>query len=67
MKVGVVICTGIKNTYFQKGISEEINNTIKNVKEKFQEIELSEYPVIRKWRDIYKDFGEKKAALLLKH
>lgn len=61
LMIGIVICNDINNVLIKSDIFKEMDNVKKNVKEKFQNMELSEYPVIRKWRNIYKDFGEKKS------
>ncbi len=59
LKIGVVLCRGIKNDG-SIDLALEMENIKRNITEKFQTIELSDHPVIRTWRDIYKDFGEKK-------
>lgn len=60
LMIGVVVCKDINNNLTQSDISKEMDEVKEIVKEKFENIELAEYPIIRKWRDIYKDFGEKK-------
>ncbi len=60
LKIGVVICKNINNHLIQEDIVKKMDEVQNNIKEKFQNIELAEYPIIRKWRNIYKEFGEKK-------
>ena len=62
LRVGVMILGGVNNKadvgdFVREGYAE----VGRDVAAKFGDVELSEYPVIRRWRDIYKDFGEKKA------
>lgn len=61
LMVGVLICTNIDNTKSNINIDDKFLEIKSGVVEKFKNIELAEYPVIKKWRDIYKSFGEKKA------
>ncbi len=61
LKVGIIICKDICNKVSKNDISNEMETVKKHIKEKFQDIEIKDYPVIKKWRDIYKDFGEKKS------
>lgn len=60
LQVGVVIVKDVNNSR-KIDLSREYQIEKARIKEKFADIELPEYPVIRKWRDIYKSFGEKKA------
>ena len=60
LSVGVVYCKNINNHYNGSEIEEEFSNEKQSVKERFAEIELAQYPVIQKWRQVYKSFGEKK-------
>lgn len=59
--VGVLICKNIDNTNSITNIDDKFLEIKNSVVEKFQNIELADYPVVKKWRDIYKSFGEKKA------
>ena len=61
LKIGVITCNNIDNTNLKNSISEETEETKAHIKNKFADVELASYPVIRKWRDIYKSFGEKKS------
>ena len=61
LKIGVITCNNIDNTNLKNSISEETEETKAHIKNKFANVELASYPVIRKWRDIYKSFGEKKS------
>jgi len=62
LKCGVLVLSDLDN---QKDITEffdrEFAQTEKDVTAKFSGVELSEYPLVKKWREIYKGFGEKKA------
>jgi DNA/RNA-binding domain of Phe-tRNA-synthetase-like protein len=60
LKIGALVCTGLDNTQ-SISFASEFASAKDAVREKFMDVELAEYPVIRKWRDIYKSFGEKKA------
>jgi len=59
LSVGVVIVDGIDNSKPIE-LAEEFSAISEAIKAKFGGVELSEYPVIRGWRDVYKSFGEKK-------
>ena len=61
LKIGVITCNNIDNTSLKNDISDETEKTKEHIKDKFADVELSNYPVIRRWRDIYKSFGEKKS------
>ncbi len=60
LKIGIIICNNINNNK-TINIDEDFNKIKNDIKTKFQDIELAEYPIIHKWREIYKSFGEKKA------
>ena len=61
LKIGVITCKNIDNTKLKNDIAEETENIKSHIKDKFADIELANYPVVRRWRDIYKSFGEKKS------
>ena len=61
LKIGVITCNNIDNTSLKNDISEETEKTKEHIKDKFADVELANYPVVRRWRDIYKSFGEKKS------
>lgn len=61
LKIGVITCNNIDNTSLKNDISDETEKTKEHIKDKFADVELANYPVIRRWRDIYKSFGEKKS------
>lgn len=65
LKIGLVVCKGINNEIENEAVKENIEKEMVAVKqmtkEKFAGVELAGYPIIRKWRDIYKSFGEKKS------
>lgn len=61
LSIGIVGCKDIDNNRVLDNIENEMNEVKNSVKEKFRYVELASYPVIRKWRDIYKSFGEKKS------
>ena len=60
LKIGVIICNNLNNNK-EIDINDDFNKVKNDIKEKFSNIELAEYPIIHKWREIYKSFGEKKA------
>ena len=60
LKVGIVVCKNINNKVTSKEISKEFTKEKEDVLKRFEGVELSEYPIFRRWRDIYKSFGEKK-------
>lgn len=60
LKIGIIICNNINNNK-KINIEEDFNKIKNDIKTKFQDVELAEYPIIHKWREIYKSFGEKKA------
>ena len=60
LSVGVIVCHNINNKK-DININKEYQEVKKQIKDKFSNIELSEYPIIKKWREVYKSFGEKKA------
>lgn len=61
LKIGVITCKNIDNTKLKKDITGETENIKAHIKNKFADVELANYPVVRRWRDIYKSFGEKKS------
>jgi len=62
LRVGVLMLSGVDNKVdVTDFFDREFGQVEKDVRAKFEGIELSEYPLVRKWRDIYKSFGEKKA------
>lgn len=61
LSVGVIVCNNIDNTK-NVDLANEIKKVNVDVISKFSNIDpLSEYPIIREWRNIYKSFGEKKS------
>ncbi len=60
LKVGVIVCHNVNNKK-KININDKYNEIKSSTKEKFSNIELAEYPIIHKWREVYKSFGEKKA------
>lgn len=60
LSVGVVYCKNIKNHYDGKEIEEDFSKEKQSIKDRFDNVELAQYPVIQKWRQVYKSFGEKK-------
>lgn len=62
LKVGVLVLGDIDNTVDVGDFTgSEYAAIASGVRAKFDGVELAEYPVIKKWREIYKGFGEKKA------
>lgn len=62
LNIGAVVFAGIDNAADISGFMDsEYTSIMETVRAKFQGAELADYPVIRKWRDVYKGFGEKKA------
>lgn len=62
LKVGVLVLSGIDNKVdISKFFDSEIEIITRNLTSRFDGMELGEYPLIKKWREIYKSFGEKKA------
>ena len=62
LKVGVLVMENIDNTVdIGDIIKSEYAETAGGVRAKFEGVELAEYPVIKKWREVYRGFGEKKA------
>lgn len=61
LSIGIVVVKGIDNTRTINNIDEMMDEVKGNVKNKFEGVELANYPIIRTWRDIYKSFGEKKS------
>ena len=61
LKIGVITCKNIDNSKLKNDITEDTENVKTHIKDKFADVELANYPVVRKWRDIYKSFGEKKS------
>lgn len=60
LSVGVVYCRNIDNHFSGNEIEEEFSKEKQSIKDRFAEVELAQYPVIQKWRQVYKSFGEKK-------
>lgn len=62
LKVGVIVMSNIDNTVdIGDFVRREYSEIAGGVRAKFDGVELSEYPVVKRWREIYKGFGEKKA------
>lgn len=62
LRIGVLVLENINNTADTAAFFESEFSKIAHKKvAKLDGTELSEYPLIRVWRDIYKGFGEKKA------
>ena len=59
LAIGVIVAKGINNCNVID-LNNEFRVITDAIKAKFSDIELSEYPVIRGWRNLYKSFGEKK-------
>lgn len=60
LSIGVVYCRNINNHYEGSEIEEEFSQEKQSIKDRFADVELATYPVIQKWRQVYKSFGEKK-------
>lgn len=60
LKVGIIVVNNLNNN-INIDISDCVHEVSKEKIEKFKNIELASYDVIKSWRDIYKSFGEKKA------
>lgn len=60
LKVGIIVVNNLDNN-INIDIEDYINNVSKEKIEKFKDVELANYNVIKSWREIYKSFGEKKA------
>ena len=60
LKVGIIVVNNLNNN-INIDISDYFNEVSKEKIEKFKDVELSSYDVIKSWREIYKSFGEKKA------
>ena len=62
LNIGVLFLEGIDNTVDISGyVKSEYAKIAETTRVKFDGVELAEYHVIKKWREIYKSFGEKKA------
>ncbi|MDR2685361.1 MAG: hypothetical protein LBB23_01145 [Rickettsiales bacterium] len=62
LKVGVIILENIDNSAnVDAFFNAEYAAITTSVKQKFDGVELSTYQVVRRWREIYKSFGEKEA------
>ena len=62
LKIGLVVCNNIDNNKeLSQSFYEEFSKEKEFVKNKFNDVALAEYPIIHKWREVYKSFGEKKA------
>jgi len=62
LKIAAVILENINNNAdIDDFWNAEFAAIEKSVQTKFADIELGDYPVIRRWREIYKSFGEKDA------
>jgi len=62
LKVGVLALSGIDNKKnVTKFFDEELAKVTKSLVHKFDGIELGAYPLLQRWREIYKSFGERKA------
>ena len=60
LKVGIIVVNNLDNN-INIDIEDYINNVSKEKIEKFKDVELANYNVIKSWREIYKSFGEKKS------
>jgi len=60
LKVGVVYCKNINNHFEGDEIEQAFTAEKEDIKRRFADVELASYPVIQKWRQVYKQFGEKK-------
>ena len=60
LKVGIVLCKGVDNKVQNSEISKMFTKEKEDVLKRFEGIELAEYPIFKRWRQIYKSFGEKK-------
>ena len=60
LKVGIVVCKNLNNKYEGEEIIKEFTKEKEDILKRFEGVELSQYPIFRRWRDIYKSFGEKK-------
>lgn len=58
--VGVVYCKNVNNHYEGNEIESDFSKEKESIKDRFADVELAQYPVIQKWRQVYKSFGEKK-------
>ncbi|MCL2847022.1 MAG: phenylalanine--tRNA ligase beta subunit-related protein [Firmicutes bacterium] len=62
LRCGVVVLSDINNAVdISAFFDAEYAKTEREITEKFAGSELCEYPLIKKWREIYRNFGEKKA------
>jgi len=62
LKCGVLVLSNVENKRdILETFNKEFSQIEKYVISKFDGMELSEYPLVKKWREIYKGFGEKKA------
>ena len=62
LKVGVIVIENADNTVdIGDFVEDEFTKTAGYIRSKFDGVELAEYPVIKKWREVYRGFGEKKA------
>lgn len=61
LSIGLVVCKNFDNKKDLVGFDSKMDEINDSIKTKFEGVELAEYPIIRKWRDIYKSFGEKKS------
>lgn len=59
LTIGMVIIKEIDNTR-ALDLADDFATMEAYLKQKFKEVNLASYPVIKDWRDIYKSFGEKK-------
>jgi len=61
LNVGVIVIKDADNTVdIGAFVKDEYAVIAKSVRVKFDGADIAEYPVIKKWREIYKGFGEKK-------
>jgi DNA/RNA-binding domain of Phe-tRNA-synthetase-like protein len=62
LKIAAVVLENINNkANIDDFFNAEYAAIEESVKAKFGDIELANYPIIRRWREIYKSFGEKDA------
>ena len=62
LKIAVLVLEGINNKADNNAFFDiEYAAIAESIKNKFENIELSSYFVIARWREIYKSFGEKDA------
>ncbi|MCL2629769.1 MAG: phenylalanine--tRNA ligase beta subunit-related protein [Alphaproteobacteria bacterium] len=62
LKVAVVVLEGVNNKADVNAFFDsELAAITEGIRTKFNGVELAQYPVVQRWREIYKSFGEKDA------